>query len=82
MKNEEGLRSSILHPPYSILRVGLRRMTLMLMLAVVLSALEVERRGPLRRPSPVVVVLTDPPGPRPRARAYRAHARRSVRGGN
>lgn len=58
--------------------VGLRRVTLMLMLAIVLSALEVERSGPPRRPSPVVVVLEDPPGPRRRSRPYRAHHRRSA----
>jgi hypothetical protein len=60
-----------------VLRVGARRVTLMLMLALVLSALEVERRGPIERPSPIVVVLTDPPGPKLRARPYRAHHRNS-----
>lgn len=63
---------------FLVARMGLRRVTLMLMLALVLSALEVERRGLPQRPAPVVVVMTDPPGPRLRARPYRAHHRRSV----
>jgi hypothetical protein len=57
---------------------GVRRATLMLMLAVVLSALDVERSGPPRRPSPVVVVLTDPPGAQRRSKPYRAHHRRAA----
>jgi hypothetical protein len=60
------------------LRLGVRRALLMMMLAVVLSALEVERGGPIRRPSPVVVVMENPPGPRLRGRPYRAHHRRSA----
>jgi hypothetical protein len=52
-------------------------LALTLLLAAVLSSLEIERRGPVRQPAPIVVMLTDPPGPRRRSRPYRAHHRRT-----
>ena len=59
-----------------VIHASMRRSLLTLMLAIVLSALEVDRGGPVTRPSPIVIVPTDPPGPHLRSRPYRAHHRR------
>lgn len=56
-----------------------RRYLLAMALAVVLAAVEVERRPVFTEPDPIVMVL-GPGRPRsPRARPYRAHYRRGGR---
>lgn len=57
----------------------MRRYLLVMALAVVMAAVEVERRPVFSEPDPIVMVL-GPGRPRsPRARPYRAHYRRSAR---
>lgn len=45
------------------------------MLAIVLSAIELDRRSGPMEPPPVVHLLENPPVPRRRGRPYRAHYR-------
>jgi hypothetical protein len=46
-----------------------------IMLAIVLSALELDRRSGPSDPPPIVHLLEKPPMPRKRGRPYRAHYR-------
>jgi hypothetical protein len=56
----------------------IRRLLTMLVLAVVLSALEVDRRGRIVEPPPIVMRLEYVPRPLLRSRPFRPHYRRAL----
>jgi hypothetical protein len=57
----------------------LRRMLVTLVLAVVLSALEVDRRGRIVEPDPIVMKLEYVPRPLLRSRQYKPHYHRAMK---
>jgi hypothetical protein len=55
--------------------VFLKRLMLTFVLAAALAAVDIER-GPVRTPTPIVMMSSGDPPRFPRARPYRAHYRR------